>query len=152
MRIVIGSDHAGYELKQIFINDLRKNGHTVLDKGADTGDVPANNYHLIGASVAESVVTGDADRGVVICGTGIGISIAANKVPGANCALSNNLFTAKSSRMHNNANIMAIGARIVGDQLALEILRTWLETEYENGRHELRNQNITRIEEKYSKR
>lgn len=149
MRIAIGSDHAGFRLKQIFIKEMKKLGHETIDKGTDRDDVPADTYHLIGASVAEAVVRREVDRGVVICGTGIGISIAANKVPGADCALCNDLFTASSSRLHNNANILAIGARLVGEFLALEILRTWLETPYEGGRHEQRNKNLRTIEKRY---
>ena len=149
MRIAIGSDHAGFRLKQIFIKEMKKLGHETIDKGTDRDDVPADTYHLIGASVAEAVVRREVDRGVVICGTGIGISIAANKVPGADCALCNDLFTASSSRLHNNANILAIGARLVGEFLALEILRTWLETPYEVGRHEQRNKNLRTIEKRY---
>ncbi len=149
MRIAIGSDHAGFRLKQIFIKEMKNLGYEVIDKGADSGDVPVNTYHFIGASVAEAVVRREVDRGVVICGTGIGISIAANKVPGANCALCNDLFTASSSRLHNNANVLGIGARLVGELLALEILRTWLETPYEGGRHEKRNVNLRTIEKRY---
>ncbi len=149
MRIAIGSDHAGFRLKQIFIKEMKKLGHETIDKGTYRDDVPVDTYHLIGASVAEAVVRREVDRGVVICGTGIGISIAANKVPGADCALCNDLFTASSSRLHNNANILAIGARLVGEFLALEILRTWLETPYEDGRHEQRNKNLRTIEKRY---
>ena len=149
MRIAIGSDHAGFKLKQIFIREMKKLGYDVIDKGADSSDVPANTYHFIGASVAEAVARREVDRGVVICGTGIGISIAANKVPGAYCALCNDLFTASSSRLHNNANVLAIGARLVGEFLALEILRAWLKAQYEGGRHEKRNINLRTIEKRY---
>lgn len=152
MKIVIGSDHAGFNLKQRFIDELVNLGHEIEDKGAYTGDEPANDYHLIGAAVAESVVRGEAERGVVICGTGIGISIAANKVPGAHCALCNDLFTAHSSREHNNANVLAIGARIVDEAVALEILRIWISSSFEEGRHNQRNKNISKLEKQYHSR
>lgn len=149
MRIAIGSDHAGFKLKHTFIEELNRMGYEVFDKGVDRNDISADSYHLIGASVAEAVAKNEVDRGIVICGTGIGISIAANKVPGADCALCNDLFTASTSRLHNKANILAIGARIVGEYLALEILRTWLTTSYEGGRHESRNKNLRIIEKRY---
>jgi len=148
--IAIGSDHAGFQLKSLYIKELLLLGYEIIDKGADTDETPANDYHLIGASVAESVVKGQADHGIVICGTGIGISIAANKVPGASCALCNELFTAKSSRMHNNANVLAVGARIVGEALAVEILHTWLSAKYEGGRHIARNKNLSLLENEYN--
>ena len=149
MKIVIGSDHAGFDLKQRLIEELVNLGFDIEDKGAYTGDEPANNYHLIGAAVAESVARGDADRGIVICGTGIGISIAANKVPGARCALCNDIFTAHSSREHNDANILAIGARVVNEAAALEILHVWLSSSFEGGRHVERNKNVGVLEQRY---
>jgi ribose 5-phosphate isomerase B len=152
MKIVIGSDHAGYQLKQVIIAEIESMGHTILDLGVFTDLEPANDYHLTGAKVAETVVSGGGQLGIVICGTGIGISIAANKVPGADCALCNDLFTAQKSREHNNANILAIGARIVGEGLAREIVRVWLSTPYAGGRHESRNANIRVIEDKYGTR
>jgi RpiB/LacA/LacB family sugar-phosphate isomerase len=150
MRIAIGSDHAGFNLKQILVEELIRLGHDVEDKGADHGDTPIDNYHLIGASVAESVVMNEVDRGIVICGTGIGISIAANKVPGADCALCHDLYTARYSRLHNNSNVLAIGSRLVGDSFALEIMRTWLKTPFEGNRHKKRNENLRSIEKKFN--
>lgn len=149
MKIAIGSDHAAYQLKQVIIQLLKDMGHEVNDLGAYTDSKPANDYHLIGASVSEAVVAGKAERGIVMCGSGIGISIAANKVPGADCALCNDLFTARKSREHNDANVLALGARVVGEEVAKEIVTVWLQTEYTGGRHTARNANIRRIEQKY---
>src|SRR5271157_1545945 len=151
MKIGIGSDHAGFQLKQVIIAEVRELGHEVIDLGAFTDAYPANDYHFTGAMVAEAVVSGQADFGIVICGTGIGISIAANKVPGAYTALCNDLFTAQKSREHNNANILAMGSRVVDEGLAKEIVRVWLATPYTGGRHEARNLNLRKIEAKYSR-
>jgi ribose 5-phosphate isomerase B len=151
MKIAIGSDHAGFRLKEAIIAQLTELGHQPEDLGAFTDKVPADDYHFIGAKVAEKVVSGNADLGIVICGTGIGISIAANKVPGAYAALCNDLFTAIKSREHNNTNILALGARVVGEGLAKEIVKAWLTTPYASGRHEQRNLHLKEIEQKYSK-
>ena len=149
MKIAIGSDHAGFRLKQAIIALVQGMGYEVTDLGAFTDAEPANDYHLIGAGVAESVVGGQNDRGIVICGTGIGISIAANKVPGAWAALCNDLFTAEKSRQHNDANVLALGSRVVGEGLAKEIVRVWLSTPYDRERHVARNENLKKIERKY---
>jgi ribose 5-phosphate isomerase B len=151
MKIAIGSDHAGYKLKEVIIAQLTELGHQPEDLGAFTDKVAADDYHFTGAKVAEWVVSGNADLGIVICGTGIGISIAANKVPGAYAAMCNDLFTAIKSREHNNANILALGARVIGEGLAKEIVKAWLSTPYANGRHEQRNLHLKEIEQKYSK-
>ena len=151
MKIAIGSDHAGFQLKTSIIVQLTELGHQHEDYGAFTGEQPADDYHFTAVKVAEAVVSGKADLGIVICGTGIGISIAANKVPGASAALCNDLYTAIKSREHNNANILALGARVVGDGLAKEIVKAWLATPYLGGRHELRNVHLKEIEQKYSK-
>jgi ribose 5-phosphate isomerase B len=149
MKIAIGSDHAGYRLKTILNNEITQLGYEVVDFGAESEAEPVDCYHSIGARVAEEVVSRGCRLGIVICGTGIGISIAANKVPGAYAALCNDLFTAQKSRQHNDANILALGARIIGEGLAKEIVRVWLETPYEGGRHIPRNENLKKIEEKY---
>ncbi len=149
MKIAIGSDHAAYQLKQVIIQLLKNMGHEVTDMGAYTDAEPANDYHLIGASVSEMVVAGKAERGIVMCGSGIGISIAANKVPGADCALCNDLFTARKSREHNDANVLALGARVVGEEVAKEIVTIWMQTEFTGDRHTARNANIRKIEQKY---
>jgi len=150
MRIAIGSDHAGYRLKQAVLAELRALGHDPHDLGAFTDAEPVDDYHSIGAAVAEAVARGECERGIAICGTGIGISIAANKVPGAYAALCSDLFTAQKSREHNDANVLALGARVVGEGLAVEIVRVWLSTAYAGGRHEARNANLKRIERKYA--
>jgi ribose 5-phosphate isomerase B len=149
MKIAIGSDHAGFRLKQVIIAEVNELGHEITDLGAFTDEHPAEDYHSTGAAVAQSVASGAYDRGIVICGTGIGISIAANKVPGAYAALCNDLFTAQKSREHNDANILALGSRVVGEGLAKEIVRIWLITPYARDRHEARNANLRRIEAGY---
>jgi ribose 5-phosphate isomerase B len=149
MKIAMGSDHAGYRLKRLIMAEVEGLGHQVIDLGAFTDERPAEDYHSTGAAVAEEVASGDCQRGIVICGTGIGISIAANKVPGAYAALCNDLFTAQKSREHNDSNVLALGARIVGEGLAREIVRVWLETPYGGERHETRNANLRRIEKSY---
>ncbi len=150
MKIAIGSDHAAYQLKQAVQSLLAELGHEYEDFGAFTDTQPADNYHLIGAEVASTVAHGGAERGILMCGTGIGMSIAANKVPGAWAALCNDLFTARKSREHNNANVLVFGSRVIGVELAKEIVSVWLSTPYAGGRHELRNSNIRLIERQYS--
>jgi ribose 5-phosphate isomerase B len=150
MKIAIGSDHGGYELKQKFIEELKNQYQVeVIDCGCDSTD--SVDYPDYGRKVGETVVSGQADRGIVICGTGIGISISANKVPGVRAALCTNEYMAMMTRKHNNANVLALGARVVGDELAKDILRVWLTTEFEGGRHQRRLDKISGIEEKYSR-
>jgi ribose 5-phosphate isomerase B len=149
MKIAIGSDHAGYRLKALLKEEIEQLGFQVVDFGAESEAEPVDCYHSIGARVAEEVVSGGCRLGVVICGTGIGISLAANKVPGAYAALCNDLFTAKKSRQHNDANVLALGSRVIGEGLAKEIVRVWLGTPYEGGRHIPRNENLKKIEAKY---
>ena len=149
MKIAIGSDHAAYRLKQVIKALLEELGHGYEDLGALTDAQPADNYHLIGAEVAAAVVQSRAERGILMCGTGIGMSIAANKVPGARAALCNDLFTACKSREHNNANVLVMGSRLIGEDLAREIVRVWLSVPYTGGRHEPRNANIRILEQRY---
>ena len=144
MRVAIGSDHAGYQLKQHLVATLAKLGHDVDDHGTDS-DEPVD-YPGICAGVGRAVVGGKADRGVVLGGSGQGEQIAANKVHGVRAALCNDLYTARLSRAHNDANVLAIGARIVAIGLADEILALWLDTEFEGGRHEARLAQIAEIE------
>lgn len=144
MRICIGADHAGYELKQDLVEHLRQNGHDVVDIGTDSTD--SVDYPPICAEVGRRVVRGDAARGIVIGGSGQGEQIAANKVHGVRAALCHDLFTARLSRAHNNANVLAMGGRIVAHALAHEILDLWLETEFEGGRHERRIEQLVAIE------
>src|SRR3954466_9004275 len=144
MRIAIGADHAGFVLKQHLIATIERLGHTVDDRGTHSNatiDFPA-----ICADVARQVVDRRAERGIVIGGSGQGEQIAANKVPGTRAALCNDLYTARLSREHNDANVLAIGARIVAPELAGEILRLWLATPFEGGRHQRRIEQITALE------
>jgi len=144
VRVTIGSDHAGFALKQHLIDTLAKLGHEVVDLGTDSEE-PVD-YPPICAAVARTVARGDADRGIVLGGSGQGEQIAANKVHGVRAALCNDLYTARMSRQHNDANVLSIGGRIVASGLADEILALWLDTPFEGGRHERRIDQIAEIE------
>ncbi len=144
MRIAIGADHAGYALKSRLIEVLQSWGHDVADHGTHSTD-PVD-YPLICESVGRAVVGGRADRGIVLGGSGQGEQIAANKVHGVRAALCNDTATARLSRLHNDANVLAMGGRIVAHQLAEEIASVWLETEFEGGRHVQRIDQIKDIE------
>lgn len=150
MRVVVGSDHAGYKLKEYLKERLAAWGHTVEDVGTTTTD--SCDYPEFGVKVAERVVAlggegGAVDdaRGVAVCGSGIGISIAANKVPGARAALVQEPTAAKLSRQHNDANIICFGERLIGQAVAEEALRVWLETPFEGGRHARRVALLDRV-------
>jgi ribose 5-phosphate isomerase B len=145
VRIAIGGDHAGYPLKQHLVQVLKEWGHDVDDLGTHSED-PVD-YPPYCAAVARAVVRGEADRGIVLGGSGQGEQISANKVHGARAALCNELYTARMARAHNDANVLSIGARIVAAPLAEEILRLFLETPFEGGRHARRLQEITEIEQ-----
>jgi len=136
MKIALAADHGGFELKEKVKADLLRKGIEVLDLGCYSEE--SVDYPNYGKACGEAVMRGDADRGVVICGTGIGISIAANKVKGIRCALCTSTFMAEMSRKHNNANMLALGGRILDPELALKILDVWLTTEFEGGRHQRR--------------
>lgn len=144
MRIAIGADHAGFALKQHLVGVLRRLGHTVDDRG--THNDAAIDYPPICADVAREVAAGRADRGIVVGGSGQGEQMAANKVPGIRAALCNDLYTARMSREHNDANVLALGARIVAAPLAEEILALWLDTPFAGGRHQRRIDQIAAIE------
>lgn len=144
MRIAIGSDHAGYLLKRHLVDVLTREGHEVSDHGTDSEE-PVD-YPPICAAVGRAVVGGQADRGIVLGGSGQGEQIAANKVTGVRAALCNDLFIARLSRQHNDANVLSMGGRIVADGLAEEILAVWLATEFEGGRHARRIAQIAEIE------
>ena len=144
MRVAIGSDHAGYDLKHHLIGVLRGLGHQVDDQG--THSTESVDYPEICAGVARTVVNGGADRGIVLGGSGQGEQIAANKVRGARAALCNDLYTARMSREHNDANVLAMGGRIVAPGLADEIVALWLDTAFEGGRHQRRVDQISAIE------
>ena len=144
MRIAIGADHAGYALKQQLIGTLGRLGHDVDDRGTHSSD-PVD-YPPICAEVGRLVANHRADRGIVIGGSGQGEQMAANKVPGVRAALCNDLYTARLSRQHNDANVLAMGGRIVGFGLADEIVTLWLTTPFEGGRHQRRIDQIAAIE------
>ncbi|NLL07174.1 MAG: ribose 5-phosphate isomerase B [Clostridiaceae bacterium] len=149
MRVAIGSDHAGYELKDAIVKILKNNNYEVVDFG--TCDSKSVDYPDYGLKVAEAVKEGDCEKGIIICGTGIGISVSANKVPGVRAALCTNSLMARLSREHNNANVLALGARIVGFDLAIDIVETWLKTEFLGDRHQRRLDKIEDIEKKYGR-
>ncbi|MBQ7606145.1 MAG: ribose 5-phosphate isomerase B [Firmicutes bacterium] len=136
MKIAIASDHGGFALKQNVIMYLEAEGHEVSDLGCYSEE--SVDYPQFGRSCAQAVARHNADRGIVICGSGIGISIAANKVKGIRCALCTSVEMAKLSRQHNNANMLAMGGRLTELPDALDIVRAWLTTEFEGGRHERR--------------
>ena len=144
MRIAIGADHAGFPLKQHLLGTLSRLGHEAVDLGTNSEE--SIDYPPIMAAVGRAVVAGDADRGIVLGGSGQGEQIAANKVGGVRAALCNDLYTARMSREHNDANVLAMGARVVGLGLADEILEVWLTTDFEGGRHQRRVDQITEIE------
>ncbi len=144
MRIAVASDHAGFDLKTAVIAHLNDAGHSPIDCGTDS-TAPVD-YPAFCAAAARAVVKGDADAGIVIGGSGQGEQIAANKVHGARAALCHDEFTARLSRQHNNANVLALGARILATQLALVIVDEWLATDFEGGRHQARLDQLTAIE------
>jgi ribose 5-phosphate isomerase B len=144
MRIAIGADHAGFPLKQHLLATLARLGHDVNDRG--THSEQAIDYPPICADVARLVVSGAADRGIVIGGSGQGEQMTANKIRGIRAALCNDLYTARMSREHNDANVLAIGGRVVGFGLAEEIVALWLSTTFEGGRHQRRVNQIMEIE------
>jgi ribose 5-phosphate isomerase B len=146
--LAIGSDHAGFELKLEVIKYLTENNIPFKDMG--TCDCTTSvDYPDFGLAVAEAVSGGECEKGVVVCGTGIGISIAANKVPGIRAALCTDSYMARMSREHNDANILALGDRVLGKGLAIEILDAWLKASFLGGRHKTRVDKITAIEGKY---
>jgi len=135
-RIIIGCDHAAYQLKVTLKTAMQDQGFVVTDVG--THSEASMDYPDIGKTVAEKISSGEYGRGILMCGTGLGMSMVANKYPHVRAALCNDLFSATMSRRHNNANILVMGGRVIGDILALEILRVWLETPFEAGRHQRR--------------
>lgn len=149
MKIAIGSDHAGYKLKDEIVKFLQTKNYEAVDFG--TCDSKSVDYTDYGLKVAEAVRNGDCEKGIIICGTGIGISISANKVPGIRAALCTNSFMARMSREHNNANVLALGERIVGLDLAIDIVDEWLKAEYLGDRHQRRVDKIEDIEKKYNR-
>ena len=146
-RIAFGADHAGYELKQHLVERLRGQGYEIIDHGTDSTD--SVDYPAFCAAAARSVRDGDADFGIVLGGSGQGEQLAANKVRGARAALCNCLYTARLAREHNDANVLAIGARVVGVGLAEEIVDLFLTTPFEGGRHARRVAQLTELEHEF---
>lgn len=142
--IAIACDHAALEMKREIINLLAARGLKYKDFGTYTED--SCHYPVFGVRAAKAVADGECDRGIVICGTGIGISLAANKVKGIRCALCNDPYSAKMTRAHNDANMLALGARVIGIDVAKMIVETWLDTPFEGGRHQTRVDMLTAIE------
>jgi ribose 5-phosphate isomerase B len=134
MRIIIGSDHGGYFLKEAVKRHLTESGHTVFDQGTFDPEVSVD-YPDYAVPVARAVVDGQYDLGIIVCGTGIGVSMAANKVRGARAALCTDTYMARMARAHNDANVLTLGGRVLGEGSALDIVDAFLVTEFEGGRH-----------------
>ncbi len=149
MKIALACDHGGLNLKNTIIDYLKSHGYEYEDFGCYTKD--SCDYPDYALPAAEAVAAGKCDRGIVVCSTGIGVSIVANKVPGIRCAHCHDSYCAKYTRLHNNSNMLAMGEKVVGAGYALEIVETFLTTEFEGGRHERRVDKITAIEKKYGK-
>lgn len=148
MKLVIGGDHTSVDLKKVVLDHVRSRGHDIVDLGTDSTD--STDYPVWGRLVGEAVARGDAEAGIAICGTGVGISITANKVKGIRAACVSEPYSAQMAKRHNNANVLAFGARVVGDDLAKMIVDSWLDAEFEQGgRHTHRVELITQVDEHY---
>ncbi len=146
--IIIGSDHGGFALKTALTSYLNRRGYEVADAGTN-GDASVD-YPDFGQKVAETVIAGEAELGILICGTGIGMSITANKIPGIRAALVTDVFMARMAKEHNNANILVLGGRVLDEQKACDLVGAWLDATFEGGRHQGRLDKITALEQKYS--
>ena len=144
MKIAMGNDHTAVELKNIIKEFVEEKGYQVLDLGTNSSE--SCDYPVYGEKVGRAVASKEADLGIVICGTGVGISLAANKVKGIRACVCSEPYTAKLSRMHNNSNVLAFGARVVGSELAKMITEEWLNAQYEGGRHQRRVDMLMEIE------
>jgi ribose 5-phosphate isomerase B len=133
MKVAIGCDHAGYPLKAAVMEKLQKEGYELIDCGTDSTE--SVDYPIYGKRVAHAVADGEAERGIAICGSGIGISIACNKVKGIRCALCTSVEMAEMSRRHNNANVLAMGGRMIDQETAFAIVDKWFSTDFEGGKH-----------------
>lgn len=140
MKIAVGADHAGYALKDRLARQLTEAGNTVTDLGTDSG--ASVDYTDFAVAVGRAVAAGEADSGLLVCGTGIGMAMTAGKVPGVRAATCNDLFTARMARAHNDANVLTLGARVVGDGVAQEIVHTFFTTSFDGGRHGRRVEKI----------
>lgn len=144
MRLAVGSDHAGFDLKSVLIDHLRTAGHDVVDLGTDT--TASVDYPDFGAAVGRAVAEGRADRGIALCGSGIGIAMAANKVPGVRAATVHDVTSGRLCRQHNDANVICLGQRLTGVAVALDTVDAYLSAEFEGGRHQGRIDKITDLE------
>ena len=144
MKIAMGNDHSAIELKNIIKEFVESKGYEVIDFGTNTPE--SCDYPVFGEKVGRAVASGEADLGIVICGTGVGISLAANKVKGIRACVCSEPYTAKLSKMHNNSNVLAFGARVVGSEMAKMITEEWLDAKYEGGRHQCRVDMLMEIE------
>ena len=149
MKIAVACDHGGLNLKNEVIKYLKEHGYEYVNFGTDTDD--SCDYPDLALPAAESVASGKCEKGIIICSTGIGVSIVANKVPGVRCAHCHDSYCAEFPRRHNDANVLAMGEKVVGVGYALKIVETFLTTEFEGGRHQRRVDKITSIEKKYCK-
>ena len=145
MKIAFASDHVGYPMKLELMKYVQSLGHETKDYGAFSTE--RTDYPIWGSAAARAVASGEMDRGIVICGTGIGIGIAANKINGIRCVTCSEPYSAELSRQHNNSNMLSMGARVIGEELAKMIVRIWLQTEYEGGRHQRRIDQLAELEE-----
>ena len=143
-----GSDHGGYLLKEAIKKHLTDNGHQVMDYGTDSQQ--SCDYPIYAKKVAEAVANGTHPLGILVCGTGIGVSIAANKIPGVRAAVVTDHYSAKYTRLHNDANILCLGARVLGEGIACELVDVFVNTQFEGGRHQKRLDIISDIENEYS--
>lgn len=144
MKIAIGNDHTAIEMKNMIKAFVEEKGYEVMDLG--TNSTESCDYPVYGEMVGRAVADGQADLGIAICGTGVGISLAANKVKGIRACVCSEPYTAKLSRMHNNSNVLAFGARVIGSEMAKMITETWLDAEFEGGRHQRRVDMVMDIE------
>ncbi len=146
MKVAIGCDHAGLTLKNAVIEHLKQRGFEINDCG--TYDSASCHYPVFAQKVAEAVTSGDAEKGILVCGTGVGMSMAANKIKGIRAACVSDCFSAEATRAHNDANIVCFGQRVVGEGLALKIVDTFLDTKFEGGRHQIRIDMVNELDNK----
>lgn len=150
MRVALGSDHAGFRYKELFKEALTKDGHEVDDLGCTT-DTEPSDYTIISEAVARAVIDGKADRGIIVAGSGNGEAIVANKVHGVRATVCNDQYTAEMARSHNNSNVLCVGQRACGEPVALRVLKTWMDTSFDGGRHQPRLDSITALEDRLKK-
>ena len=149
MRIVIAADHGGFSLKQTIIDELRLLGHDVIDKGTDS-DAPVD-YPDFAEAVGNSIISGEAQRGIILCGSGVGASVAVNKMPGMRCAVCHDTYSAHQGVEHDDMNVLALGARVVGSELALELVRAFVAARFSGeARHVRRLNKVLAIEARFT--